>query len=160
MTKWRWFALIIALIVGVLGLLSLAVFRSDSQVVINGTAVPPVPALNADRVAQGQALYAQYCASCHGANLAGAPNWRMTLPDGSLPPPPHDGSGHTWHHADGLLLSIIADGGDPAFNSKMPPFKDKLTEEQARLILDFLKSTWDQEKREFQWWMTATNDGA
>jgi len=94
-TKWRWLALIIALIAGVLGLLSLAVFRPDSQVVINGTAVPPVPTLDSDRVAQGKVLYEQTCASCHSANLEGMPDWKKTLPDGSLPPPPHDSTGHT-----------------------------------------------------------------
>lgn len=133
---------------------------AGSPVVINGTAVPPVPTLSTDRVAQGPTLYAQNCASCHGANLEGVPNWKKTLPDGSLPPPPHDSSGHTWHHPDALLLRIIADGGDPAFNSRMPAFKDKLTEDQMRLILDFIKSKWDKDKREFQWWMTATNDGS
>ena len=160
MTKRRRLGLIVVLAVVALGVLSLAVPRPDRPVVINGTAVPPVPALSADRVAQGKALYAQYCASCHGTNLEGVANWKKMLPDGSLPPPPHDSSGHTWHHADALLVSIIMSGGDPAFNSRMPSFKAQLTEEQARLILDFLKSTWDQEKREFQWWVTATNDGS
>ncbi len=159
MTKRRWLWLIATLATGAIGLLALSRSSTDSPIVINGTAVPPVPTLNSDQVMQGAALYAQNCASCHGANLEGVPNWKKTLPDGSLPPP-HDSSGHTWHHPDTLLLRIIADGGDPDFNSKMPAFKDKLTEDQMRLILDFIKSKWDKDKREFQWWMTATNDGS
>jgi len=160
MTKRRWLGLIVVLAVVALGVLSLAVPRLDRPVVINGTAVPPIPVLNADRVTQGKALYAQYCASCHGANLEGVANWKKALPDGSLPPPPHDSSGHTWHHSDALLLRIIADGDDPAFNSKMPAFKGKLTVDQMRLILDFIKTRWDKDKRELQWWLTATNDGS
>lgn len=162
MVKRQWLAPIVILLAAAvaIGWLSLSRTSSNDPVVINGTPVPPVPTLNADRVAQGAVLYAQSCASCHGAKLEGVPNWKKTLPDGSLPPPPHDSSGHTWHHADALLLRIIADGGDPAFNSKMPAFKDKLTVDQMHLILDFIKNSWDKASREFQWWMTVTNAGS
>jgi len=148
----------IGLSVGV-GLVLLLFWRAPfagSPVVINDTAVPPVPTLNPDRVARGATLYAKNCAECHGANLEGAPDWKKPLPDGSLPPPPHDRSGHTWHHPDTLLLNIIANGGDPAYKGKMPAFKDKLTEAEMVSILEFIKSKWDKDKREFQWWMAAT----
>jgi mono/diheme cytochrome c family protein len=133
--------------------------RANAPVVMGGTAVPPVPTLNAAVVTEGKALYAQHCASCHGADLQGAPDWKTRLADGSLPPPSHDSSGHTWHHEDSLLLNIIADGGDPQHNSKMPAFQATLTEAQMVAILEFIKSTWGREEREFQWWMTATRDG-
>jgi mono/diheme cytochrome c family protein len=129
-------------------------------VVINETAAPPVPTLNPEWVTQGMVVYARECATCHGANLEGAPDWKESLPDGSLPPPPHDISGHTWHHPDSLLLAIIAEGGDPAFNSKMPAFRDKLTELERRAVLEFIKSTWGRNEAEFQWWMTAPESGA
>ena len=128
---------------------------TNQPVVINQTAVPPVPTLNPEILAQGEILYAQYCAKCHGANLEGAPNWKQRLPDGSLPPPPHDSSGHTWHHSNELLTSITENGGDPAQNSKMPPFKDQLSREEVFAILEFIKSKWDREEREYQWWITA-----
>lgn len=135
----------------------------SSPVVINETAVPPVPTLDPQRVAQGEKLYAQYCASCHGANLEGQLDWKKPLADGSLPPPPHDDSGHTWHHPDSLLLDIMLKGGaaaynDPAVNSRMPAFSDKLTPDELATVLDFIKSKWSQDSREFQWWMTATRD--
>lgn len=141
------------------GLALLTLWRAPSTgspVVINDTPVPPVPTLNPTRVTQGAVLYAENCARCHGANLEGAPDWKKPLPDGSLPPPPHDGSGHTWHHPDTLLVKIIANGGDPAFSSKMPAFKDKLSEEAMTAILEFIKSQWGKDEREFQWWVTAT----
>jgi len=130
----------------------------NSAVVINGTAVPPVPTLAAARVQQGSALYAQHCAACHGANLEGAANWKQPDAAGAYPPPPHDSTGHTWHHADDLLLSIVQNGGDPAYNSKMPAFKDKLSPAEIRSIIEFLKNHWGPEEREFQWWITATSD--
>jgi len=55
---------------------------------------------NPQAVALGQQVYAARCASCHGANLEGQPNWQQELPTGGLPAPPHDETGHTWHHND------------------------------------------------------------
>ena len=158
MKHWRiWVTLAILAYMG----LDLFVWRPlasrNGSVVINRTPVPPLPTLHPDTVAQGEALYQQHCAACHGAQLQGAPDWKTPLADRSYPPPPHDSSGHTWHHPDELLLDITAIGGDPANNSKMPAFKDQLREEQMVAILTFLKSKWGREEREFQWWMTETS---
>jgi len=76
----------------------------------------------------GAEIYNASCASCHGANLQGQPDWQTPNSDGSLPPPPHDEEGHTWHHSDRVLLDYIRLGGTKAlaqsgvenFNSAMP----------------------------------------
>jgi mono/diheme cytochrome c family protein len=144
---------------GIAGAIALSFWWSDPDgkpVVINNTPAPPVPTLDSARIAQGAALYAQYCAVCHGPNLEGAPDWKRTLLDGSLPPPPQDSSGHTWHHPDSLLASIISKGGDPAYNSKMPAFGDQLSADEIGVILDFIKGSWGREEREYQWWLTVT----
>ncbi|MGH8703579.1 MAG: c-type cytochrome, partial [Burkholderiales bacterium] len=65
---------------------------------------------NAQQVARGQSVYAQYCAACHGANLEGQAKWQDKLPTGRMPAPPHDASGHTWHHPDGVLFGITKSG--------------------------------------------------
>ena len=52
----------------------------------------------------GSENYQEHCASCHGVNLEGQPNWREYKADGSLPAPPHDETGHTWHHDTKMLL--------------------------------------------------------
>jgi mono/diheme cytochrome c family protein len=120
--------------------------------------LPPMPALRAGLIAEGQPLYAQYCASCHGANLEGQPNWKQPLASGKYPAPPHDDSGHTWHHPDALLLSIIHDGGNGsngAIPSDMPAFKDQLTRPQMEAVLEYIKSRWSQQHREYQWQMTV-----
>ena len=155
------FWILVALTIGT-GALLFLLWRANptnNPVVINGTVVPPVPTLNSNRVAQGATLYARYCAECYGADLEGKPNWKQRLADGSLPPPPHDSSGHTWHHPDTLLLEIIANGGDLAYSSKMPAFRDQLTEDQRVMILEFIKSKWGRTEREYQWWMTAAGNG-
>ncbi len=132
---------------------------SDEPVVINGIAVPPVPTLNPQRIADGAQLYAQYCAACHGAELKGAPNWKQPLATGSYPPPPHDDTGHTWHHPDEQLMAIVNNGGDPAYNGTMPAFGEILTIDQTTAIFDFIKSRWGREEREHQWWVTASRQG-
>lgn len=155
--SWRvWVFILIVVAIGV----DYIVFRSDllvknQPVVMNGIAAPPLPTLVPERVTVGQTVYVQSCASCHGANLEGKPNWKIPLADGSLPSPPHDSSGHTWHHPDELLLDSIANGGDPKYNSQMPGFKEQLTGEQMAAVLEFIKSRWSREAREYQWWMTA-----
>lgn len=149
-----WLAILVLIVSGAL----LAYQQTASvnrAVIINQTAVPPLPTLNPENVAQGEILYSQYCAKCHGANLEGAPNWKQRLPDGSLPPPPHNSSGHTWHHSDDVLITITENGGDPADNSKMTAFKKQLSREEIIAILEFIKSRWGREEREYQWWMTA-----
>ena len=61
-------------------------------------------------VARGTVVYAQHCASCHGAKLEGQPDWRKRLPNGRLPAPPHDTTGHTWHHSDKQLFGMTKNG--------------------------------------------------
>jgi Cytochrome c len=66
---------------------------------------------NTEHVALGQQVYASFCTGCHGANLEGQPNWQKKLPLGNFPAPPHDETGHTWHHADQWLFEIVKYGG-------------------------------------------------
>lgn len=112
----------------------------------------PTPVQPVQTVSQpsGKALYVEHCASCHGANLEGQPNWRIRMPNGRLPAPPHDASGHTWHHPDDLLFGIVKFGVVPPYapenyQSDMPAFKDKLSDAQIKSILEYIKSTWPKE---------------
>jgi mono/diheme cytochrome c family protein len=137
------------------------IFREPTKsepVVINGTPVPQLPELDPERVSSGSVLYEKYCASCHGTNLEGEPDWKTPLEDGSFPGPPHDSSGHTWHHPDKLLLEITANGGNTEANSRMPAFQDQLTQGEMVAILEYIKSHWGNEERQFQWWITVTQN--
>lgn len=102
----------------------------------------------------GEELYAAHCASCHGANLEGQGNWRTQLPDGAYPAPPHDASGHTWHHPDSQLFEITKFGGQtsapPRFQSAMPAFQDVLSDAEIWAVLEFIKSRWPPKEREAQ----------
>lgn len=104
-------------------------------------------------VLRGAGVYEQNCASCHGADLKGEPAWRSTNPDGTLPAPPHDETGHTWHHADELLFRITKFGTAKAvglddYKSNMPAFEDSLTDEDIIAALSWIKAQWPEAVRE------------
>lgn len=104
-------------------------------------------------IAVGQQLYADSCASCHGVNLEGQPDWKRRLENGRMPAPPHDETGHTWHHSDQDLFTITKRGVEavvPGYESDMPAFEGVLTDEQIRAILAYIKSTWPERQRGFQ----------
>mgnify|MGYP001166021276 CR=1 FL=1 len=124
----------------VVGLIALAVARSGEG---SGSRANP----NDTRlVAQGRIVYGQYCASCHGATLEGQPNWQDELPEGGRPAPPHDASGHTWHHADALLFEIVQKGPEanplPGYVYRMPAFGGTLNDDEIWAVLAYIKSTW------------------
>lgn len=116
----------------------------------------PKPAgdASAATVARGKVLYAKYCAACHGANLEGQREWKSPLPSGRMPAPPHDASGHTWHHPDDVLFRITKEGlaavVGGGYQSEMLGFGNVMTEEEIRAVLAFIKSTWPQQERQYQ----------
>ena len=102
----------------------------------------------------GRELFAANCAVCHGAEGEGQPNWHIANDDGTLPAPPLNGDGHTWHHADGLLYRVVSQGGaqfespsDPGFKSAMPAFEDRLSHEEIIAVLTYVKSLWGNKVR-------------
>lgn len=109
-------------------------------------------------LANGQALYAEQCAACHGANLEGQPEWRTPDENGVLPAPPHDQTGHTWHHDNQLLFEYSKLGGAAAleargvtgFASGMPGFRETLTDEEIWDILAYIRSTWPERVQDVQ----------
>ena len=111
---------------------------------------------NLEQVARGKSVYAQHCASCHGANLEGQPNWQSKLPSGRMPAPPHDASGHTWHHPDSILFGITKLGlvpgkyAPPKYVSDMPAFGAQLSDAEIWAVLAYIKSAWPDEIRRAQ----------
>ena len=108
-------------------------------------------ATNGEAVALGKTVYAENCAACHGLNLEGQPNWRTVKEDGTLPAPPHDDTGHTWHHSDQLLFDYTKMGGagiaPPGFQSGMPGFGDTLSDREIWAVLSYIKSRWSPENQ-------------
>lgn len=109
-------------------------------------------------IARGEVLYQDNCAACHGINLEGQANWQVPNADGTLPAPPHDASGHTWHHDNQLLFDYTLMGGKGAlamrgisdFNSGMPAFGGVITDAEIWDVLAFIRSRWPENVQEAQ----------
>ena len=107
------------------------------------------------QLALGQKIYAQHCAACHGAKLEGQPDWQKRLSNGRFPAPPHDETGHTWHHPDEVLFAITKHGmvppyAPPGYQSDMPAFAGTLSDEEIRAVLAYIASHWSQEVRDLR----------
>ncbi len=126
------------------GILSLTTF----PVWVEGAAEP--------QLKRGEQIYNRFCsAMCHGKNLEGQANWRKRKPDGKLPAPPHDETGHTWHHADALLFGIIKQGmvppfAPPNYQSDMPAWGDILSDDDIHAVIAYIKSRWPKETQKIQ----------
>lgn len=105
-------------------------------------------------VSEGRKVYESYCAECHGLGLKGQPNWQRRGPDGILPAPPHDETGHTWHHPDAILFATVKLGGEAfmpvGVKSGMPGYADSLTDREIEASLAYIKSRWPSKIRRRQ----------
>ena len=90
-------------------------------------------------VAQGRPLYATNCASCHGDATTRPP--LNTAPT-------HQADGHTWHHPDRLLVQWVLDG--IPLGTVMPKWRGKLSEDEARAVIAYIKTFWPEEVRDRQ----------
>jgi len=109
-------------------------------------------------IQQGVRLYQEHCAACHGVALEGQPNWRRRNDDGTYPAPPHDETGHTWHHDNAFLFNYTKLGGAEVmrqmeiknFQSGMEGFANTLTDDEIWNILGYIRSTWSSRAQKFQ----------
>ncbi|WP_150525960.1 c-type cytochrome [Roseibium sediminis] len=148
--------LLVVFLVGVLlalgGIAALRALVSRSNDGPNTGSLSSGSSASSQALAEGRALYLDHCAVCHGKNLEGQVDWQTPGSDGAFPAPPHDETGHTWHHPDELLFKITKFGSKTALGLddpqlSMPAFKDVLTDDEIASILSFIKSTWSEEIR-------------
>ena len=99
-------------------------------------------------VKMGEKVYLEQCASCHGVNLEGQVGWQDTMFDGMRLAPPHDKSGHTWHHPDEMLFKLTKYGFKAMINEdykvSMPVYDGILSDEEIIASLSYIKSTWPE----------------
>ena len=115
----------------------------------------PVPVAltpdNMEVVFAGKTIYVAQCAAWHGKELQGQPDWKRRNADDRLPAPPHNETGHTWHHTDQLLFDLTKKGLQAITGSDyatdMPIYKDILSDDEIIAVLSYIKSTWPAEIR-------------
>lgn len=99
----------------------------------------------------GENIYNVQCASCHGVSGEGqfpdAPLERDVT--GRYGAPPHDDTGHTWHHDDDLLIRIIREGGmgDPVNFYVMPAFGTILSDSEVEAVIAYIKTLWTEDQQ-------------
>ena len=113
---------------------------------------PTAPDPNDPRlVERGKIVYDEQCARCHGDHLQGEPNWQQRKPNGELAAPPHDASGHTWHHSDKQLFDMTKNGTvatlPPGYKTGMPAYRDKLSDADIWAVLSYIESAWPADIR-------------
>jgi mono/diheme cytochrome c family protein len=121
--------------------------------------VQAVTLTDADLI-QGHILYTAWCAGCHGdkgeGQFPGAPLDPSPITN-RIGAPPHDTTGHSWHHSDDLLVRYVIEGGftDPAAFYPMPAFGWRLSVPDAQRIVGYIKTLWTDEQRMMQARTTA-----
>ncbi|WP_132446298.1 MULTISPECIES: cytochrome c [Sulfitobacter] len=146
--------------IGIAGAAAVAVWaggKEDSPPVLAVLGMP----VDAEMIDKGAQLYAENCASCHGADLEGQPDWRRRLDNGRMPAPPHDETGHTWHHADQQLFDTTKNGLAsvvPGYESDMPVFDGILSDAEIAAILGYIKNTWPERERDYQAEITSRSE--
>lgn len=96
------------------------------------------------QVEAGEPLYQTYCAVCHAADGSATAEWRTPLADGNYPPPPLNGTAHTWHHPLEVLDNTIANGG-AEFGGVMPGFGAALDGADRLAIIAWFQSLWSDD---------------
>jgi mono/diheme cytochrome c family protein len=99
---------------------------------------------DAQQAARGARLFQENCATCHGTNAQGAPNWQQRGADGKYPAPPLNGTGHAWHHPLAALKAAVRNG-TLMMGGSMPPWRDKLSDAEIEAIIGWLQSLWPEE---------------
>lgn len=98
----------------------------------------------AAQVEAGAPLYEAYCAVCHAADGSATADWRTLDANGNYPPPPLNGTAHTWHHPLEVLSSTIAEGG-AEFGGVMPGFAAVLSEDDRLAVIAWIQSLWSDD---------------
>lgn len=118
-------------------------------------------------IENGALIYAKECASCHGGNLEGQNDWMSQNEDGTMRAPPHDDTGHTWHHPDEFLFNYTKFGGAEMLKrlglkdvkSGMPAYSNRLNDQEIWDVLDYIKSNWSEKSRKYQKRRTKQSNG-
>jgi len=93
------------------------------------------------QVKVGKTLFLQNCAVCHQPDGSGTQNWKSRDALGNLPPPPLNGTAHSWHHDLETLARYIREGGAP-LGGTMPAFAHRFTEAEIESLLAYIQSLW------------------
>ena len=107
-----------------------------------------IPYQDNQSITAGKTVYDANCAACHGYQLQGQANWQIRSAEGYLPAPPHDETGHTWHHPDQMLFDFTKYGPQKFvgtdYRSIMPAYENRLSDREIWQVLAYIKAQWPE----------------
>jgi mono/diheme cytochrome c family protein len=130
--------------------MTLSLFLTSLIIGCSALAITTTRWYTPEQVSMGTPLYASHCAGCHGVNGEGAPNSHTPLQNGSYPPQPLNGSGHSWHHSLSNLEETIEKGGRHS-GATMPGFAELLNQRERTAVIAAFQSFWDD--RTYEEWL-------
>jgi mono/diheme cytochrome c family protein len=95
-------------------------------------------------VVRGKQLYNSYCIACHKRDGIGEPKvpWSIRRRD-LVEAMPLNETSHAWHHGDEQLVEIVLDG-TPRSRTRMPVWRNSLSEQDAADLVAYIKSLWSE----------------
>ena len=93
---------------------------------------------------KGSTVFQENCANCHNSNAEGTPDWKQTDANGNYPPPPLNGTAHTWHHSKDSLKKTILEGG-VKIGGLMPGFNGQLSSTEVDSAIAYFQSKWSDD---------------
>ncbi|GMQ95940.1 MAG: hypothetical protein BMS9Abin14_420 [Gammaproteobacteria bacterium] len=138
----RWALLLI-------GLLLMTACSSEDEGTSSGSDTPKTKTVasrwySADNVSRGGPIFAQFCAGCHGKVAQGSFSWRQRGADGTIQPPPLNGTAHSWHHPIRGLSAQIKFGA-PGGKGNMPGFSQGLSDQDVEDVIAWFQDKWSDE---------------
>ncbi|MBF0280235.1 MAG: cytochrome c [SAR324 cluster bacterium] len=110
---------------------------------------PISAAPSAQEIEQGAQIFLKNCKECHGEKAIGEDPKQSKggiKADGTYLAPALNGTGHAWHHPWDVLFQTIKNGSI-AQDSAMRGFKGKLTDEEIKMVILYIKSLWPEKIR-------------
>lgn len=126
-------------IIGLIGVAAYFYYKTPNEL----SAAP-----TASQIKQGERIFAQSCAVCHGDKGQGEdPSQPMggVKDNGVFRAPALNGTGHMWHHPNAMLFNIVKNGS--VAESPMKGFNGKLSDEEIVSVINYLKSLWPEKIR-------------
>ncbi len=100
----------------------------------------PIQPATGDTLTEGKTLYDRFCAACHGIDGEG----EHPDPYAVGTAPPHDNTGHTWHHADQQNFATVWHGTN--VNAIMPGYHDRMIPDEIIAVLAYIKLWWTEDQ--------------
>ena len=95
-----------------------------------------------ESLASGARLYQEHCATCHGPEAQGHPDWERSSRTDLPAAPPLNGSGNDSKRKKQELVAAIKNGTMRKGMSLMPAWKGRLSDQEIEDIIVWFQALW------------------